>query len=112
VAEGGGGCESGRRRRKRRRRSEGVDEVRWWSVVDAKCPDGSKHVPRTRSSAVAYRQSSVRGWRGANGFEIAEACARVALCVSRGGVEEVTYDLHDEFWFWWWGGTSELRVVR
>ena len=47
------------------------------------------------------------GWRGANGFEIAEACARVALCVSRGGVEEVTYDLHDEFWFWWWGGTSE-----
>ena len=54
----------------------------------------------------------LRGWGGANGFEIAEACARVALCVSRGRVEEVTYDLHDEFWFWWWGGTSELRVVR
>ena len=46
---------------------------------------------------VAYRQSSVRGWRGANGFEIAEACARVASCVSRDGVREVTYDLHDEF---------------
>ena len=43
------------------------------------------------------------GMEGANGFEIAEARARVALCVSRDGVEEVTYDLHDEFWFWWCG---------
>ena len=69
-----------------------MDGVRWW-CGEVAYRYGSMHVPRTRTGVVW-----LRGWGGANGFEIAEACARVALCVTRDGVEEVTYDLHDEFW--------------